>query len=130
MSDLACVLTAVDLLASRGLRTWVFGAWGEELRGLVAPCAHADVELLYPGRDLTRLDALDLEWIPARRRPYKRAFALDGVPVEVVLVERDGHGWFTEAHRWPPNVFAASGRLPVASLAALTGYRSSFRRAA
>jgi hypothetical protein len=124
MTDLTVVLRAVDLLASYGLRTWVFGGWGEELRGLVAPRQHGDVDLLYPGRDFTRLDALDLDWIHAKRLAHKRGFVLDGVMVEVFLVERDEWGWRTGDHRWPPNVFAASGRLPVASAAALASYRA------
>jgi len=130
VNDLAFVLRAVDLLASHGLRTWVFGGWGEELRGLGAPRAHADVDLLYPAPDFRRLDALDLDWIAAKRLAHKRAFVLDGIMVDVVLVERDENGWYTGSFRWPPNVFASGGRLPVASAEALTGYRASHRRAA
>jgi Aminoglycoside-2''-adenylyltransferase len=130
VTDLAVVMRAVDLLASYGLRTWVAGGWGEELRGLVAPRLHRDVDLLYPGRDLTRLDALGLDWIAARRRPHRRGFDLDGATIDVLLVERDRRGWHTGNHRWPPCVFAAGGRLPVASATALTGYRASYGRAA
>ncbi|HEY3184509.1 MAG TPA: hypothetical protein VGJ77_16835 [Gaiellaceae bacterium] len=123
MNDLAFVLRVVDLLASHGLRMWVFGGWGEELRGLRPPCGHADVDLLYPAPDFARLDTLDLDWIAAKRYPHKRAFVLDGVRVEVLLVARDEHGWHTGAHRWPANVFASAGRLPVASMDALSAFR-------
>jgi hypothetical protein len=130
VNDLTFVLRVVDLLASHGLRTWVCGGWGEELRGLRAPRAHGDVDLLYPAPDFARLDALDLDWIAAKRFAHKRAFVLDGTMIEVVLVARDERGWYTGAFRWPPNVFASGGRLPVASAAALAAYRATYRRAA
>jgi hypothetical protein len=130
VNDLAFVLRVVDLLASHGLRTWVFGGWAEELRGFRAPSAHADVDLLYPAPDFARLETLELDWIAAKRFRHKRAFVLDGVMVELVLVARDEHGWHTGAHRWPANVFASAGRLPVASTDALSAYRASHRRAA
>jgi hypothetical protein len=125
MNDLAFVLRVVDLLASHGFRTWVFGGWAEELRGLSVPGEHADVDLLYPAPDFKRLDTLELDWISAKRFVYKRAFVLDGVMTEVLLVARDEHGWHTGAHRWPANVFASAGRLPVASADALSGYRAA-----
>jgi hypothetical protein len=125
VNDLTFVLRVVDLLASHGLRTWVFGGWGEELRGLRAPCTHADVALLYPAPDFARLDTLDLEWVAARRLAHRRAFVLDGVLVELLLVARDGEGWHTGAHRWPSNVFVSAGRLPVASAEALGAYRAA-----
>ena len=130
MNDLAFVLRVVDLLESYRLRTWVAGGWGEELRGLTAPREHVDVDLLYPARDWSRVDRLDLAWIAAKRRDWKRAFVLDDVMVELLLVQRDEHGWHTAAHRWPANVFASSGRLPVASAAALAGYRTAHARRA
>jgi hypothetical protein len=130
VNDLAFVLRAVDLLASHGLRTWVFGGWAEELRGLSVPRSHDDVDLLYPAPGFARLDPLGFEWIAAKRRRLERAFVLDGVTVELMLVTRDEHGWHTGAHRWPANVFASAGRLPVASAEALTAYRASHRRAA
>jgi hypothetical protein len=39
MNDLSFVERAVSLLASKGVDTWVFGGWGEELRGLIKPPA-------------------------------------------------------------------------------------------
>jgi hypothetical protein len=130
VNDLTFVLRVVDLLASHGLRTWVFGGWAEELRGLTVPRTHRDVDLLYPAPGFARLDAVDFDWIAAKRFPHKRAFLLDGVMVELLLVARDEDGWHTGAHRWPANVFASAGRLPVASADALSAYRASPRRAA
>ena len=56
MTDVAVVLRVVDLLEAARLRVWLFGGWAEELRGLRAPCEHHDVDFLYPGRDLARVD--------------------------------------------------------------------------
>jgi hypothetical protein len=130
MTDLAAVLRVVDTLEAARLRVWLFGGWAEELRGLRSPCEHADVDLLYPGRDFSRVDRfigddeIDL-------RPHKRSFELDGVPVELLLVQKDEQGWFTDLqsrrHRWPSDVFATAGRLPVASVTALESYRHSRR---
>ena len=130
MTDIGVVLRVVDTLEAARLRVWLFGSWAEELRGLRVPCEHLGVDLLYPGRDFARVDAfigddeIDL-------RPHKRSFELDGVPVELLLVQKDEEGWYTELplrrHRWPPDVFANAGRLPVASATALDGYRHSRR---
>jgi hypothetical protein len=134
LNDLEFVLRAVDLLASHRVRAWICGGWGEELRGLVPPREHADVDLLYPARDWSRVDALELEWIDAKRCPWRRAFMLDGTAVELFQVDRDSAGWFTDVgggrHRWPADVFRANGRVPVASLSALAGFREAQTAAA
>jgi hypothetical protein len=112
------------------LRVWLFGGWAEELRGLRVPCEHEEVELLYPGRDFARVDRF-IDDDVVDERAHKRSFELDGVPVELVLVQKDEEGWYTELprrrHRWPPDVFANAGRLPVASATALESYRHSRR---
>ena len=106
MNDLRLVMRAADLLAEGGFRVWLFGGWAEELRGLRPPAEHADVDLLYPAPDFRRLDeyiaAAPVEEWKGKRRPYKRAFELDGVPVELFLVERDAGGWFTDFEAAPP----------------------------
>jgi hypothetical protein len=131
MNDLAFVERAVALLRAKGVNTWVFGGWGEELRGLIKPRAHVDLDLLFPAPDWRDVDALDLDWNEAKRFPWKRAFVLDGVMVELFLVERDEDGWYTQLkrrrHDWPGDVFADRGRLPVASTTALASYRHSYR---
>jgi len=75
-----------------------------------------------------------LDWVPGKRRPWKRAFVLDGTMIELFLVRRDRQGWYTalqrRVHRWPENVVASSGHLRVASTAALASYRHSYRVAA
>jgi hypothetical protein len=131
--DLEFVVELADRLEEAGLRAWLCGGWAEELRGLTPPRPHADVDLLYPGPDFGRVDrfieeASVEEWL-GKRRHHKRAFAVDGVLVELILVEHDPTGWFTAlpggVHRWPHDVFATSGRLRVASVDALTGFREA-----
>jgi len=129
--DLAFVERVQALLLVRGIDSWIFGGWGEELRGLIAPRDHIDVDLLYPAESWDCVDILSLDWVAGKRFPWKRAFMLDGIMVELFLVRRDEHGWYTRLarrmHRWPDNVLATNGRLRVASTAALASYRHSYR---
>jgi hypothetical protein len=129
MNDLSFVMRVVDLLEDARLRVWLFGGWAEELRGLRAPCEHSDVDFLYPGRDFARVDRFLGEI--GDTRAHKRTFDVEGLPVELLLVQKDERGWYTELpsgrHNWPPDVFANAGRLPVASVAALESYRHSRR---
>lgn len=131
MNDLGFVERAVSLLTSKGVDTWVFGGWGEELRGLILPREHVDLDLLYAAEDWDEVDVLYLDWFASKRYPWKRAFALEGVMVELFLVQRDERGWFTQLkrrrHDWPENLLGTNGRLPVASTAALASYRHSYR---
>ncbi len=131
MNDLAFVERAVSLLTSRGVDTWVFGGWGEELRGLIRPRDHVDLDLLYAAEDWQTVDALDLDWLEGKRFPWKRAFVLEDVAVELFLVRRDDRGWYTplqrRRHDWPENLLASNGRLPIASTAALASFRHSYR---
>jgi aminoglycoside-2''-adenylyltransferase len=129
VTDLHFVLRVVDLLEDARLRVWLFGGWAEELRGLRAPCEHSDVDFLYPGRDFGRVDRFLGE--SADERAHKRTFQFEGVPVDLLLVQKDEQGWYTQLprgrHNWPADVFANAGRLPVASAAALETYRHSRR---
>jgi hypothetical protein len=134
VNDLAFVLRVVAMLDEARMRTWLFGGWAEELRGLTLPRSHRDVDLLYPAPDFRRLDAfladgLVEEWM-GKRRPYKRGFAVDGILVEPFLVQRDSLGWYTDfrrgRHRWPQNVFGRSAWPPVVSAEALDGYREAY----
>ncbi len=131
MNDLAFVERAVSLLTSQGIDTWVFGGWGEELRGLILPREHVDLDLLYAAEDWDTVDTLDLDWIEGKRFPWKRAFLLDDVAVELFLVQRDERGWYTELqrrrHDWPANLLESNGRVPIASTAALASFRHSYR---
>jgi hypothetical protein len=131
VNDLSFVERAQSLLRSKGVETWVFGGWGEELRGLIRPRPHVDLDLLYAAEGWDEVDELYLDWNPAKRYGWKRAFILEGIQVELFLVQRDEHGWYTKlarrTHRWPENVLASNGHLRVASTAALASYRYSYR---
>ncbi len=131
MNDLPFVERAQSMLRGRGIETWVFGGWGEELRGLIFPRPHADLDLLYPAESWDDVDDLTLDWVRGKRRPWKRGFVLEGTVVELFLVQHDEHGWYTalarRVHRWPDNVLASNGPLRVASTAALASYRHSYR---
>jgi hypothetical protein len=131
MNDLQFVERAQSMLRGKGIETWVFGGWGEELRGLIRPREHADLDLLYAAEAWDEVDALYLDWLEGKRRPWKRAFVLEGVQVELFLVQHDETGWYTKlerrTHRWPDNVLASNGYLRVASTAALASYRHSYR---
>ncbi|HZU21139.1 MAG TPA: hypothetical protein VE982_07945 [Gaiellaceae bacterium] len=131
MNDLPFVERAQTMLRARRVETWVFGGWGEELRGLIRPRDHADLDLLYPAESWDAVDALDLDWIEAKRFPWKRAFVLEATMVELFLVQHDVDGWYTalqrRVHRWPPDTFASNGHLRVASSTALASFRHSYR---
>ena len=131
MNDLPFVERAVSLLTSQGIDTWVFGGWGEEIRGLILPRDHVDLDLLYAAEDWDTVDALDLDWLEGKRFPWKRAFVLEDVAVELFLVQRDDRGWYTQLqrrrHDWPENLLGSNGRLPIASTAALASFRHSYR---
>ena len=58
MNDLAFVERVVELLDAKGVETWIFGGWGEELRGLIKPRAHVDVDLLHPAESWDAVDEL------------------------------------------------------------------------
>src|SRR3954464_12599271 len=131
MNDLVFVERAVSLLASTGVDARVSGGRGGELRGLTKPRVHADLDLLYPAEDWSIVDGLYLDWIEGKRFPWKRAFRLEGMRVELFLGQYDAAGWYTQLerrrHNWPANVFSGTGRTPVVSTAALAGYRHSYR---
>jgi hypothetical protein len=129
--DRAFVERAVGLLEAHQIETWIFGGWGEELRGLIRPREHVDLDLLYPAPDWSAVDALQFDWIRGKRFPWKRAFVLEGTTVELFLVERDERGWHTRLqrrrHDWPDNVLAYNGELRIASTVALASFRHSYR---
>jgi hypothetical protein len=131
MNDLVFVERVQTMLRAKGVQTWVFGGWGEELRGLIRPRDHVDLDLLYPAESWEEVDALDLDWIAGKRLPWKRAFAHGAVAVELFLVRHDERGWYTalrqRVHRWPDDVLASNGHLRVASTAALASFRHSYR---
>jgi hypothetical protein len=134
VNDLALVERVIGLLASRGVPAWVFGGWAEELLGLAPPRAHGDIDLLVAGAGWSAVDDLlpELDEITAKRFAHKRALVLDGVMVELFLVRCDDESLFTtfwgERRDWPADTLDDDGPLPVASAAAVAGYRAAHPR--
>ena len=125
MNDLEFVDRAVDRAAVGRNRHLGLRRLGRGAARLAPPGPHVDLDLLYPARDWQRVDALD--WVEDKRVEWKRTFTLESTLVELYLVERDEHGWFTRhgrsRHDWPDDVFATNGRIAVASVTALADFR-------
>ncbi len=136
--DLDLVRRALGLLSASGASCWIFGGWAEELRGLCPARPHKDLDLLCVAPSFAAVERLlgggRVDEIHRKRFPHKRAFVLDGVMVELFLVERDSRGLFTNfwsrcRHDWPVDVIGGLvSELPVASTTALTSYRSAHSR--
>jgi len=136
-NDLDFLRSVVALLAGWGVDTWVFGGWAEEIHGLSPPREHEDIDLLYVAADFDRVDALCHEGavteIVAKRFPHKRALVIDGVMVELFLVQRDGVGmhtdfWASVRLDWPSNTLSTQRGIPVASESALAAFRMDHAR--
>jgi hypothetical protein len=86
------VLALMSRLSQAQIMTWLFGGWAEEMWGIFPPRHHRDVDLLYPAPGFAYLDqwlaqAADLAVIPEKKFSHKRAFLLEGIMVEVILLE-------------------------------------------
>jgi hypothetical protein len=136
-NDRAFVRRVLSLLEKGGCDVWLFGGWAEEVLGLSRPRPHGDVDLLHPAQSFAAVDAFlrrmrEVAEIPEKRFPHKRAFELGGVMVEVILVQRDAVGRFTNVwgitrHDWPGDVLdVRAGGMRVASPAALMGFRTAW----
>nr|WP_238334744.1 hypothetical protein [Kribbella amoyensis] len=131
-NDLDFVRHVVTRLELAGLRTWLFGGWAAEVLGLTTPRPHRDIDLLYPAETFDAVDTYfatgDVDEIAAKRFPHKRAFEIDGIMVELFLVEsREAHPftnfWGVNRHEWPSDVFDIhAGGFRVASAKAVLGY--------
>jgi aminoglycoside-2''-adenylyltransferase len=136
-NDLAFVRRVLSVVDENGCDAWVFGGWAEELLGVSAAREHGDVDLLHPAQSFASVDAFlrrdhRVAEIAAKRFPHKRAFDLDGVMVELILVRRDNASrytnvWGTSRHDWPDDVLdvRVSG-MRVASPAAVDGFRAAW----
>jgi hypothetical protein len=136
MNNLVALRRIVSQLAADGIRTWVFGGWAEELRGLAPSRSHGDIDLLYQGTDFRAVDKFivrrHLQAIPAKRLGHKRAFIIDDIVVELFLVRTDDnrtpHTIFWDWFRWdwPSDTFGFVDHVPVAGATALRRYRADF----
>ncbi|MBI2798572.1 hypothetical protein HYX70_04795 [Candidatus Saccharibacteria bacterium] len=107
-------------LEANGVNVLLGGGWAEERLGLKAPWAHGDIDLYYIAQNFNLLDS----YIAKRNlklhknKPHKRAFKVNGVQVEVILIQQDEGGYFStyQNHsdvvdkvtiRWPDNIKTA-----------------------
>ena len=141
-NNLDFLINVWSLLKERGINTWVFGGWAEEILKVASPRCHRDIDLLYPSSDFNLLDRVlaayqDMDEIMEKRFSHKRAFVLDGVMVEVILVERHSDGFETSffngaaVYRWPDDIFDGRVELngvcvDVSSPGAVIGYRNAY----
>ena len=128
--DLPQIQRIVRLLEAHGVVTWLCGGWAEELHGPIAPRSHQDIDLLYRAADFELVDRFLKqradEEIVAKRFSHKRAFVVEGVMTELILVRPDLTTLFWDEHEfaWPADVFAAEDSyIRLASVAALAAYR-------
>src|SRR5215218_6961176 len=111
-TDLRHVQRVVRLLEAHGIITWLCGGWAEELQGLIAPRPHRDIDLLYRADDFELVDRFlrqaAVEEILAKRFSHKRAFVLEGVMTELILVRPDLTTlfWNQQHFAWPVDIFA------------------------
>jgi hypothetical protein len=112
---------------------WIAGGWAEQLRELIPPRRHQDIDLLYPGTSFAavdqRLPLRRFEEIVAKRFAHKRAFMYDGIMVELLLLQKRGNTYVTDFWNrlpltWPADVLDEHQGVRVASVAALHQYRS------
>jgi hypothetical protein len=100
----------VDRLEAAAAGVLVFGGWAEKLLGLSPPRRHDDVDLLLSAPSCASIDRLlavaaDAEEVRAKRFAHKRAFRIQGVTIEITLVEHDRAGpvtrfWGEVPFRW------------------------------
>lgn len=131
-NGLCLVRRVVQELQTAGFRPLLFGGWAEELHGIISQRGHRDIDLLLVEPALDHLEqflARRAE-IVAKRFSHKRAYVVEGVLVELFLVERSADGYTTTffgSMRWQwPDLAApvtVTG-LALAPIEALMMYRA------
>jgi hypothetical protein len=134
------VLALMSRLIQAQIMIWLCGGWAEELWGISLPSKHRDVDLLYPAPGFAYLDqwlaqAANLVVIPQKKFSHKRAILLEGMMVEVILLESEKTGgyvtnFFDGRYQliWPRDTLHLLSlgelKIPVASKEALHLYRN------
>lgn len=111
MNDLPFLITTIELLENQGINTILFGGWAEEMTGVIKPRAHKDIDLLYISNDFSKVDSFikknkGVKEIEEKRFPHKRAFFLNGIMVELILIEQKQEIYITNfwnlySFTWP-----------------------------
>lgn len=157
-NDLSFVKSITERLRTFGLDVWLAGGWAEELHGMIEPRPHQDIDLLVRGDSFETVDRLlnqdGINEIAAKRFAHKRAFQVDLVMVELILVRRVSRSpgttcavlpqtpgrtaqplqascdlittfWGEHDYIWPADTFHdESGEPQLVSVAALRQYRN------
>lgn len=102
-------------LYDSGINTFIFGGWAEELLGIIKPRDHKDIDLLYLADDFELVDQFikknNLLEVLQKRFTHKRAFEVDGILVEIFLVNKSGQEYTTDFFGnykfvWPTDTFS------------------------
>lgn len=94
MNSPELVVRVLEALRFRGCPCILFGGWAEEALGLRHPAPHGDIDLLLTAADFSKLDTLLVGKSPVwreierKRFHHKRAFLVQGVLVEIMLVQQ------------------------------------------
>ena len=93
MTDALAVVTGVlALLDHLRVPCHLFGGWAEELLGLRPPGPHRDIDLVHLAPSFEAIDralasgGLGREIVP-KRFPHKRAFLVDAICCEILLID-------------------------------------------
>lgn len=135
-NDLNLVKRVVAELTSYDLEVVVFGGWAEELLGIIDSRAHKDIDLLLIDSDFTGLESYlentSYKEIKEKRFEHKRAFLIEGVMIELFLVEHDTKGHFTKfwgkRYDWPEKISQEIDDLSVASAEMTRAYRADYEK--
>lgn len=140
MNDISFLLKMMQRLRENNIRVWLFGGWAEELLGIRESGEHSDIDLLYPENNFDSIDDFmhrnnDILEIKDKRFSHKRAFLVDNVMIECILVINDGINYLTNffdcfKYVWPSNTL--NGKIEhegsiinIASKEALSKYRKN-----
>lgn len=110
-AELALLHGVVDGLTGAGLDVRLIGGWAEEILGLARPGPHRDIDLLVIDADPQDLDAFlaGQDEVALKHLPHKRAYVVNGVVVELLLVSRGPNGavthfWDEHSFHWPASI--------------------------
>jgi hypothetical protein len=113
----ALVAQVIQDLVSAHLNVLLSGGWAEELQNLIPPRPHKDIDFVYLANDFTAVEAYiqqrELPEIMAKHVSHKRAFLVEGVMVELILVQPGPAGnvstyWDRVSFKWPDPLMATA----------------------
>ncbi|MFB9843919.1 hypothetical protein [Mucilaginibacter ginsenosidivorans] len=110
-NNLPFVNKIIQRLTKSGISTILFGGWAQELTRMISPKSHKDIDLLFINKDFRLVDKFinensDILEITTKRYLHKRAFMLDGVMIEIILIQQEKKefvSWFWGEYKltWP-----------------------------